>query len=646
MERRLLTTLFVLAASFCLVFVAVAYNNSDKNSNGNEHTHDLHWIEAKSASCTEGGNIEHWYCNGCDKYFADEEATTELTVEEIFSSATGHTKGVTEIVNEVEATCTIDGSYVKVTYCADCGEEMSSEIITVGTAAHSYYTSWTYSDSWHWRECVECGEITDNALHTTSNNICTVCGYEVSGTDGLEYTLSDDRTYYTVTGIGTASDTDIVIPSIYNNLPVVSIMELAFWNCSSITSIIIGSGVKTIGDYAFSGCTSLTKISVDAINEYYCDIDDVLFSKDETQLIAYPAGKTAKSYIIPDSVTAIGSDAFYGCNSLTSIAIADSVIAIGEQAFRNCTSLECITIPEGITYIGDWAFYGCKSLTEIYVDANNQYYCDIDGVLFSKNKTQLVAYPAGKAIKSYIIPDSVSSINSAAFYGCSSLTSITIPEGVTSIGGFTFSYCSLLISINILEGVTSIGDSAFYGCSSLTSITISDDVTTIGSFAFYGCSSLTSITIPESVITIGSFAFYGCSSLTSITIPDNATTIGSFAFSDCSSLTSINILDSVTSIGSYAFYGCSLLESVTIGNSVSAIGDSAFYNCRSLKSVYYRGTEENWGSITIGSGNKILKNATIYYYFENEKDVPTDGGNYWHYAKDGVTIVIWGSDKD
>ena len=253
------------------------------------------------------------------------------------------------------------------------------------------------------------------------------------------------------------------------------------------------------------------------------------------------------------------------------------------------------------------------------------------------------------SFESITIPDSVTSIDHSAFYGCSSLTSITIPDSVTSINHNAFYGCSSLTSITIPDSVTSIGGSVFSGCNSLTSIVVDinnrvfdsrnncnaiiktstntliaackttvipDSVTSISGGAFSGCSSLTSITIPDSITIIDEQVFAGCSSLTSITIPDSVTSIGWMSFEGCSSLTSITIPDSVTSIDAGAFSGCSSLTSITIPDSVTSIDVGAFIDCLSLYNVYYTGTEEQWNDISIDMFNEYLTSANITYNYK------------------------------
>ena len=168
-------------------------------------------------------------------------------------------------------------------------------------------------------------------------------------------------------------------------------------------------------------------------------------------------------------VTSIGNYAFAYFPELTSVTIPDSVTSIGEGAFF-LSRLTSVTILDSVTSIGDYAFKG--ELTSIEVPENNPAYTSENGVLFNKEKTILIAYPAGNTRTEYMIPSGVTSIARLAFSGCSGLTSVTIPDSVTSIGGQAFEECSGLTSVTLPESVTSIGKGAFYNCSVLTSVTI------------------------------------------------------------------------------------------------------------------------------------------------------------------------------
>jgi hypothetical protein len=220
----------------------------------------------------------------------------------------------------------------------------------------------------------------------------------------------------------------------------------------------------------------------------------------------------------------------------TDVVIPDGVTGIIGLAFESCYSLESVTIPSSVRIIEYSAFEDCTSLTSINVDANNEYYSSVDGVLFNKDQATLVLCPEGRA-GDYTIPASVTAVGDHAFRYCTSLTSISIPDCVNYIGEYAFYYCESLESIRIPDGVEVINARAFYGCFSLKSINIPDGVTSIGHNAFLDCSSLESIIIPDGVKSIGNYAFSGCSSLESIIIPDSVTSFGVSVFQECPNLT-------------------------------------------------------------------------------------------------------------
>ena len=229
------------------------------------------------------------------------------------------------------------------------------------------------------------------------------------------------------TKIADASIPAIATQSIYNKAALVTLRitagdveERAFENCGSLNSVVIESGVNSIGAYCFSGCSSISEIE------------------------------------LPDTITTIGSGAFYNCASLTSVIIGDSVTSIGGGAFQNCTSLKSVTIPDSVTSIGDYAFRGCTSLTSVTIP---------DSVTSIGN----YAFDGCTSLTSVTIGDGVTSIGEDAFDGCTSLESVTIPDGVKSIGYCAFRGCTSLTSVTIPDSVTSIGNYAFYDCTSLTS---------------------------------------------------------------------------------------------------------------------------------------------------------------------------------
>lgn len=443
----------------------------------------------------------------------------------------------------------------------------------------------------------------------TEGRHCSVCGeilvpqkiVYVKGFGGLEYKLYAGVKSYSVTGIGTCTDSDVIIPDIYDNLPVTDIESAAFAGCTGITSIKIPGSVQVIGVAAFSGCTGLATItisnSVECIRErafsecisltgvYITDLARwcrTFFESGDANPLSfahnlYLNGNLIKNLVIPDDIMSIEDYVFCGGTSFTSITIPNSVTSIGGSAFSGCTNLTSITIPSNVTSIGERAFEGCYKLVEVYNlspltikkgDTSNGYvgyyaltvhtllseasnvFTDENGFIFYEdNKTcYLLGYTGKKT--SLILPKTYNGkeyvIHLYAFDGHTDLTSIILPDNIISIGEGVFCDCASLTSITIPNSVTSIGNYAFYGCTSLTSIIIPDGVTSIGEAAFYGCTGLASITIPNSITSIDNYAFYNCIRLTSIVIPKSVTRIGAAAFDGCIKLVEVYNLSNLT----------------------------------------------------------------------------------------------------
>ena len=341
---------------------------------------------------------------------------------------------------------------------------------------------WSFDETYHWYYADNNSEMTDKAEHTLEGGVCTVCGTIPVGTEGLEYRLLDNNTYQ-VTGIGTATESNVLIPSFHDGLPVTSIESEAFLFCNSLISVTIGSGVTSIESDAFLFCNSLTSVTI---------------GSGVTSIGTYAFGycSSLESITIPDGITSIGIYAFIDCSSLESITIPDSITSIATGAFRGCSSLESITIPDSVTSIGMDAFFNCSSLESI------------------------------------IIPDSVTSIGVDAFSGCNNL--IRKENGISYVDKWVIGCDTSVTNATLREDTVGIANDAFYNCRSLESIIIPDSVTSIGVDAFRNCSSLTSIEIPDSVTSIGFLAFYNCSSLTSVIFENTSGWTASTATSEAS----------------------------------------------------------------------------------------------------------------
>ena len=483
--------------------------------------------------------------------------------------------------------------------------------------------------------------------------------------------------------------TSITIPN-----SVTTIGYYAFYYCSGLTSITIPKSVTNIGKAALFG-TNITSI---AWNAKKCD--NLPLMKASSNRFNYIFGiysEKIKYFVFGDSVEHIPSNLCYDMYNLTTITIPNSVTTIGEGAFDECSSLTSIVIPENVTHIDGTAFYGCDDLTSVIWNAKK---CADFSYSYDPGGSRIYGpfFKYNGSISSFILGDSVEHIPSYLCYEMSGLSSITIPNSVTTIGGAAFFGCSRLTSVvwnaencadfssysvapfyDIRSQITSFtfGDSVLhipsylcYRMSNLTSITVPNSVTSIGDNAFRYCSSLTSpvynahvfaflpttysgaYTINDGITSIAGGAFAESSSLTSITIPCSVMKIGEGAFDKCSSIntivikannleelcknnvnnqlvpadihliprkyivnnediTDIVVPKSIESINSYALYGCSSLNSISIPNTVTNIGESAFYDCSRLRTISLGSGISSIGRNAFGNCSRLYE-VTCY----------------------------------
>lgn len=270
-----------------------------------------------------------------------------------------------------------------------------------------------------------------------------------------------------------------------------SIGARAFENCTSLKTVTVKEKITEIGDGAFNGCNNIESVTVEKGNTAFVAKDGFLYNADKTEILLITSAVKGE-IVIPDGMTEISAG-----------------------MFANNTNITSIEIPDSVTAIGGGAFDGCTALTEITVSGGNAAFASQNGILYNKDKTQIVFIPQG-VTGEVVIPNGVTKIASRAFYGCKGITKITLPDSVTEIGEYAFFGCTALTEIKLPDGVTKIGNSAFRGCNKLTNIVIPSGVTEIANSVFRGCSSLTSITFPSGIENIGYNVFYGCNKLTDI----------------------------------------------------------------------------------------------------------------------------------
>ena len=397
------------------------------------------------------------------------------------------------------------------------------------------------------------------------------------------------------------------VKSIQMPASITSIGGWAFVNCDSLSSVTLRSKLEKIGDYAFYSCDALESITVDSGNaNYSCDMNSVLFNKDKTVLIQYPAGALRSSYTIPDSVKSISSNAFSCLTYLSSVKIGAGVESIENDVFSDSFSL-----------------------TDITVDAANAHFSsDESGVLFNKNKTALIQYPAGNARASYTIPTGVVDIATSSFLGCENLTALVIPDSVENIQMSAFESCVNLSDVTMSDNIKNVGYDAFMDTPFVNDMSYAVNCGKyyeiyIGNVLLYivdagNTSGSYQVTLKDntSAIAFGAFEY---SYASNVVIPSTLKHIGAGAFAYCDTLLTVDVPDSVESVGISAFEYCMNLTQVTLGSGVKEVSYGAFYGCESLDAIVVDSENVNYISDEYGALLSYDGSVLVQYPIGNER---------------------------
>lgn len=400
-----------------------------------------------------------------------------------------------------------------------------------------------------------------------------------------------------------------------------------------------------------------------------------------------------KTVVLPSTFKEFGYLTFMHCESLEDINFPEDLEGIGSFSFSNCTALNTVKIPAKVSFIGSAAFGGCNKLEKFEIDAVNPHYTVVDGVLFNKDKTQLVAFPCGYKNKHYSVPEGVKVIGDGSFFG-SQIETVDFPSSLQIIEGWAFRFCSNLKTIDIPDSVTDIGELAFEFCTSLEKVKLPNKLSILKNQTFGGGYKLKEIDIPSSVKIIENTAlgwsrsletihlhdglevlndFTNCSTLKNVIIPKTVKEIASGIFRHSIFISEIKldkdnpyfciidgalcskdgtkliavpgkerkefvIPDGVTEIEEFVFEGFEQLETLYFPQSLHTLGHRAFEGCKSLKKI---SLPKSLGAIDFRCFDDCVNLETIEILALNPPEITKPSASCWKFFGDAKDAILY-----